>query len=323
MQKLNIPLIMVVGYQKEVIEETLTRNNVPASYIEQTNARGTGHAVLVSRPLWTADHLLIVNGDGPLINEELIKSVIEKHLSTQATVTFVTAYNTDPTLSVARVIKNDGKTTIVEHKDFEGDRNQPASINAGIYLMKRDFVEAHIEHIPPYKNGELGIPELIHKAVALGKKVEMVDVPLDYVRGVNTQKELSIAEHIKRSDIIESFMNKGVRFVDERSTIIDHAVTVAPDTVIGAGVHLLKNTTVGSNCTIGAYSILTNCLVEDNAVIGSHCVLTNAHIHENAEIRALTHANGPIVGCSQGCILNSELTYHDPLNGGVMLGNLP
>ena len=112
MQNISIPLIMVVGYQKEIIQDILTRKGITAQYVEQKNPKGTGHAVMVSQSLWQADHLLIINGDNPLLNEAMIKGIIEKHVSSHATITFITANNTDATLSVFfyHVLKNeDGK----------------------------------------------------------------------------------------------------------------------------------------------------------------------------------------------------------------------
>lgn len=310
MHKLGIPLIMVVGYQKEIIQDILARNGVPADYVEQTNARGTGHAVLVSRPFWSADHILIVNGDGPLITEKLIQATIDKHMTSSATVTFVTAYNTDLALSVAHVITNvQGKVKVVEHKDFDGDRTIPFIMNAGIYIIKKSFLEENIEKIVPYKNGEIGIPELIHMAGEQNLKVETVDVPLDHVRGVNTQKELSIAEHIKRSELINSWMDKGVRFIDENTTIIDNNVELAPDTIIGAGVHLLQNTKAGAACSIGAYSILIGCTLENNVTVEPFCLLTGVHLAASSRVPAYTQSNKESPMCISDEYDNFLCTY--------------
>ncbi len=302
MQNLSIPLIMVVGYQKEIIQDILTRKGITAQYVEQKNPKGTGHAVMVSQSLWQADNLLIINGDNPLLNEAMIKGIIEKHVSSHATITFITANNTDATLSVAHVLKNeDGKIRVVEHNEFEGDRSQPYIMNAGIYIMKKSFLETHIDKIPPYKNGELGIPQLIHMAVDENQKVETFDVPLDYVRGVNTQKELSIAEHIKRSELITYWMGKGVRFIDENSTIIDADVELTADTIIGAGVHILKGSKVGPNCVIGAYSIIDKSIIENDVTIGSHSVLTDAHIPAKMTLKPFSTSE-IVSGCTQTTI---------------------
>jgi len=310
MHKLNIPLIMVVGYQKEIIQEILAKNDIKADYVEQTNARGTGHAVLVSRPFWSAEHILIVNGDGPLITEKLIQDTIDKHITTKATVTFVTAHNTDLALSVAHVEPDwHGRMRVIEHKDYTGDRTKPFTMNAGIYIFKKSFLEENIEKIIPYKNGEIGIPELIHMAGEQDLRVATVDVPLDNVRGVNTQKELSIAEHIKRSELINSWMDKGVRFIDENTTIIDNNVELAPDTIIGAGVHLLKSTKVGSGCSVGAYSILIGCTLEDNVTVEPFCMLTHVHLDAGTRVPAYTQSNKESPMCIEDDYGNFMCTY--------------
>ena len=103
-------------------------------------------------------------------------------------------------------------------------------LNAGIYLIKRSFLENELPKLPASHQGEIYITDLIKKASEQGNRVEIVDLPFDYIRGVNTLKELWMAEHIKKSDIILSWMQKGVRFAAPQSVHIDLDVTLVQAT---------------------------------------------------------------------------------------------
>src|SRR5579872_5387522 len=98
LQSLDLPITLVVGYQREILEQIIKKYAIDLTYIEQEQQTGTGSAVAVTGKTWNADHILIINGDVPLVTPDLIKTLIEKHTTSHATITFITAYNADPAL---------------------------------------------------------------------------------------------------------------------------------------------------------------------------------------------------------------------------------
>ena len=61
----------------------------------------------------------------PLVTEEIIQKLINKHEVTKATITFVTAHNTDPSQTgYGRVIQENNRISIVEARNFTGDLTQ-------------------------------------------------------------------------------------------------------------------------------------------------------------------------------------------------------
>ena len=68
LQRMNIPTTMVVGFQSEKVTEVLAQHSIKnVSIAIQKEQLGTGHAVAVSQPFWNKDHILIINGDIPLM----------------------------------------------------------------------------------------------------------------------------------------------------------------------------------------------------------------------------------------------------------------
>lgn len=146
LEGLNIPTTAIVGYQKESLKKSITgyhHNRI--NFIIQEDQHGTGHALLCSRNNWHAEHILIMNGDIPLITNEIVQTLYKKHIASKATISFVTAHSSNN--SYGRVIKKNNSIKIVEARDFNGDLHKQCCINAGIYIATKNFLTNHIDTI--------------------------------------------------------------------------------------------------------------------------------------------------------------------------------
>lgn len=279
LQDLGIPMTLVLGHQANVVQ-SLVENEIvkDASFVIQAEQLGTGHAVACSRGSWADfEDILIMNGDMPLITKELIQDIVLKHKTGGSGLTFVTAMVLDPE-SYGRVILKDGKYNIIEEKDCSEEELQVSKVNVGIYVVKREWLEANIDMIPRNIRGEFYLTDLIRLAAEQGVEVKDIAVPFDYVRGVNTLQELWNAEQIKRSEFIKHWMSQGVRFEMAQSIHVDINVQIGVGSFIGTGVHLLGNTIIGEDCFVGAFSIIENTKIGDNTIIHSHSVIQDSVI---------------------------------------------
>lgn len=291
---LKLPVTVVVGFQKELVEKTITRQ-LPhdVTFVHQTEQLGTGHAIACSQSTWTRDHILIMNGDMPLIDATIIKKLYERHIQKNAAISFVTAHNCDPSAAgYGRVIKASDSIEIIEAKEFKGDASENCCINAGIYLVKRTFLEENIHDLQQSAVAhEWYITDLIKIASDKKLGVETISAPFDCIRGINTFKELWAAEQIKKSEIIQYWMDHGVHFSIAHNIQIDLNVTIGTGTFIGSAVHLLAGTKVGKNCTIDAFSIIKNSVIKDGASVLSHTVITNATLEESSSVGPFAHVH--------------------------------
>ena len=137
LEQLSVPITVVVGYQKDAIQQTISQrhhNTNSIKFVVQEEQCGTGHALMCTKLVWERDHILILNGDVPLVTTDIIHGLFETHTTKNADISFVIAHNADPACgSYGRVVKNDGSIKIVEARDFDGDANEHCCINAGIY----------------------------------------------------------------------------------------------------------------------------------------------------------------------------------------------
>ncbi len=334
LNELNLPATYVVGYQKEQIIPIIQKTSIGHPvFVEQDRQLGTGHAVLCSKASWTADHILVMNCDQPLINAELMQNFIDAHFESNADCSFVVSYNSDPGLKgYGNVIKDQSGIKIVETK-HTGESLYNCLINAGIYIFRRSFLEQEISNLQAAsESGELYLTDLIQAASDKKFRVETYNAPFDIIRGVNTLKELWTVEHIKRSSLISYWMDKGVRFSTAQNVHIDLDVTIGVGSYIGAGVLLVKGTKIGTNCWIDAYSFIGNSIIGDNVTVQPHSVINDstllsqsnvgpfAHIRSNSIIGSRSTI-GNFVEVNRSSIGNNTKAKHLSYLGDAHIGN--
>jgi bifunctional UDP-N-acetylglucosamine pyrophosphorylase / glucosamine-1-phosphate N-acetyltransferase len=284
-EEMNIPVTIVLGHQADVIRQEIENAKIPnCTYVTQAEQKGTGHAVSCSEWAWEKDNILIVNGDIPLLNKEIIETLINLHEQKNATISFCTTMVINPT-GYGRIIEKNGTLAVVEEKDCTEEQRTVNHINAGIYIISRKFLQENIYKIK--KNPiteEIYLVDLIKMACDQNLKVITHPVPYDNTRGVNTLQELWSIEQIKRSEFIKYWMSEGVRFELAQSIHIDINVKIGAGSFIGTGVHLLGDTIIGEECFVGAFSIIENTKVGNNSNLHSHSVIQDSTIGNNVHV---------------------------------------
>ncbi len=334
LQDLEIPIIAVLGYHASEVKEVLAAQHQTISYAHQEEQKGTGHALFSSQQLWHAEHILVINGDMPLITQDIIQQLIQKHIQSESSVSFVIAHNEDPSLTgYGRVIKEGQHVHIVEARNFQGNAHEHCCVNAGIYIFKRTFLEKYSTSLNPNEEThEYYLTDLINIASQHGNKIETISAYFDKIRGINTLKELWTAEQIKRSELITNWMHQGVRFYAAQAVHVDLDISIGHGTYIGYGVHISKGTRIGSNCIIEAFTILNNAVIDNNVTIRSHSVIDNSTIASGSQIGPFAHIHtqstlnekivvGNFVEIKQSSLDKNTKVKHLTYLGNAIIGN--
>jgi len=294
LSRMNIPTTIVVGFEKEKVLDVISQHNIKnISIAAQQEQLGTGHAVAITKHLWTKNHILIINGDIPLMTADVIQKLYNKHIKADADISFATAHSLDDANdSYCRIVINDNKIRVIERRDENLDMEAQCCVSVGIYIMKKSFLETYIDSLKPSQlTNEFYLPELIQIASNEHCKIITTPISFDLARNVNTLAELWVVEHIKRSQIISYWMQHGVRFAHTLNIIIDADVILEPGVFIGSGAHLLGKTTIKKNANIGAFSYIESSTIEENAKIKPHVVITKSTIGQNAIIQSFSQIN--------------------------------
>lgn len=287
---LNIPISLVLGYQADEVKAAVTNAGIKnVMYALQEKQLGTGHAVACAQNTWAnAENIIILYGDMPLVTREIIAKLFNAHSAKNATLTFTTCTLQDPQ-RYGRIINTNGKYENVEAKDCTQEQLKITTINAGIYVINQQWLTENINKITPSKvSGEFYLPDLIKMASDQGKVVQAIPVPFVTIQGANTLQELEEVEHLKNLELIHNLMSNGVRFEAPYSTLVEVDVTVAPDSVIRAGVQLRGKTTIGKGTTIDAYSIIQDATIGDNCTIQPFSFIERCTVNNNTKLPPAT-----------------------------------
>ncbi len=292
LENLSIHTTIVVGYQKELIKEIVSKNQKQqVQFVVQEEQHGTGHAILCARDAWQEEHILILNGDVPLLTEEIITALYNKHIKENAAISFVVAHNDDPSgANYSRVINDGRMIKIVEAEEFNGDLHEHCYVNAGVYIVSKKFLEENIDEIEQNEvKNEFIASDLVKIASRKHLAIAHISAPFDCIRGINTMQELWAAEQVKRAELIRHWMSEGVRFASPHRTHLDVDVTIGGGTSIGAGVDIFGKTNIGKQCTIEPYVVLENATLESNVTVHSHSIIKNSHVSAHAQVGPFAH----------------------------------
>lgn len=198
-------ICLVVGYQAEVVRETIAHKDV--KFVLQEQQLGTGHAVKCAKDFLGEDgQTLILFGDTPLITAETLKKLQEHHVKNSNAVTVLSAMIEDPT-GYGRIIRDaEGRfVKSVEHKDANEVELKSHEINSGMYIFDTKELKEALEQIQPNNaQGEYYLPDTLTIIRDKGLKADAftLDDPED-ITGVNDQEQLkSAALVIRRRNLL-------------------------------------------------------------------------------------------------------------------------
>ena len=277
---------VIVGHQAEQVQALLAPRG--CRFATQTEQRGTGHAVAICRDVASAEGLtVILYGDCPLLTPDTIRRLIESQQASQSAATLITTLLDDPT-GYGRIVRApDGSVAaIVEQKAASEEQKQIREINSGIYCIDSALLWKHIGDIKPNPaSGEIYLTDLVEILRAAGHVVSalVLDDPSE-ILGINQRIELAEADRILRARKARQLMLEGVTILQPETVAIDAAVQVGQDTVIAPFTQILGQTRIGSDCRIGAGSVIRDSSIADAVMVGEYSFIGTSVVETGAQI---------------------------------------
>ena len=239
-----------------------------AGVVYQREAKGTAHALQqVPAGDLRGRHVLVVNGDSPLLTAASILRVI--HAQGESNAAAAIASVEDPARDDGRIVRGpDGSLDkIVERKDATPElRANVHEFNVGVYCFDGSKLVEALDKVTDDNNaGEFYLTDVMPHL----KPVEVVklDNP-DEAMGVKDRVRLAKATAILRRRVLEQRMLDGVTIVDPASTFIDATVTIGADTVVEPFTVLKGLTNIGSECRIGPHVYIEDASFGDRSDCG-------------------------------------------------------
>jgi bifunctional UDP-N-acetylglucosamine pyrophosphorylase/glucosamine-1-phosphate N-acetyltransferase len=259
--------LLIVGHQAERVEQSLSAHP-GLEFVLQQPQNGTGHAVQqLLQPLGDFEgDLLVLNGDVPLLREQTIAALLERHRASGAAVTLLSARLDNPS-GYGRVFA-DGEghvSAIVEHRDCSEAQRTNNLTNAGIYCFNWRQLAAVLPQLRTDNDqGELYLTD----TVAMLKPAMHLEVAdADEISGINDRQQLAQCEAVIQDRLRRHWMDEGVTFVDPASCTLSDGTRFGRDVVVEPQCHFRGSTSVGHGCRIGPGSLLENASVGEQVEI--------------------------------------------------------
>ena len=283
---------VVVGHGADAVRQAY--GSIGVTWAIQEKQLGTGHAVLCAQEAFNgfAGEVVILSGDVPLIQENTLRAMIERHRRRNAAATLLTAVLEDPK-GYGRILRDaqSNLTGIVEEKDASEAQRKIREVNAGVYVASAPFLFAALSDVKNNnQQGEYYLPDIVAVGLDQGLTIETVTAedPREMM-GVNSREELAFMEKNLRQSINKKWLLAGVTLKDPETTYIDEGVTIGKDTVIGPNTQLRGKTIIGERCQIDGSAFLTDAEIGDEVHLRFAVVMTGCRVERGAIIGPFAH----------------------------------
>ncbi|MHB0842928.1 bifunctional UDP-N-acetylglucosamine diphosphorylase/glucosamine-1-phosphate N-acetyltransferase GlmU [Stutzerimonas nitrititolerans] len=274
---------VVIGHGAERVREQLAATDL--NFVVQAEQLGTGHAVAQALPALSAERVLILYGDVPLIEAQTLERLL--HKVGQQQLALLTVELADPT-GYGRIVR-DGRgvvQAIVEHKDASAEQKLIREGNTGILAVPGERLGDWLGRLSNSNaQSEYYLTDVIAMAVADGLVVA-TEHPADAmeVQGANDRIQLAELERHYQQRAARRLMAQGVTLHDPARFDLRGTASVGRDVLIDVNV-ILEGTVV----------------IEDEVQIGPNCVIKDSTLRRGAIVKANSHLEGAELGEGADC----------------------
>ena len=289
LESINVDqIICVVGHKKEVLQDILKDR---VKYAIQEEQLGTGHAVKCALDFIDDNgYTIILPGDTPLIDKEILDQLIEVHKSNKNDFTIGTIVLDNP-FGFGRIVRDSSNSVlrIVEEKDASEEERKIKEINTGLFLVDNFLLKKALLEIKNNNaKGEYYLTDIV-EILSKEAKIGTFTIKDTYkLNGINDLYTLSLVEKQFREAILKKHMLNGVNIVNPETVTIGTDVTIEAGTTIYQGSLILGKTSIGRNCVVGPNSEIFNSTLKDGSKL-LHSVCYDSTLEENSSVGPFSH----------------------------------
>lgn len=297
---------VVIGHGAELIKQAFsnTETGVEPIWVLQSEQLGTGHAVQQAvtgvDTNATANPVLVLFGDVPLVSISTLESVISKCNDDSLSLLTVKAANPQ---GLGRILRDgDGNILgIVEERDASAEQKQITEVNSGIMAIPAIRLIGWLDSLRRNNDqNEYYLTDIVALARKDGCEIKSSIAKSEMeVMGVNNKSQLAQVERYFQMSKIEEFLLAGLTVRDPSRIDIRGDLQFGSDCVLDCNVILEGRVSLGSGVSIGANCIIKNAIIGNGASILPGTLIEDAQVGENASV-------GPMARIRPGSILGAE-----------------
>ena len=293
-------IVIVIGQDADLVRASMEGR--PARFVLQSEQLGTGHAVMMARPLLEGrpGDLLVLYGDTPRLKTATLRKLAERHRASGAATTLLTTRAENP-CGYGRILRGaDGKVAgIVEERDATPEQRLIREINPGLYCFQIHPLLTALDRLSNRNSqGEYYLTDVIGIQREAGRRIEtLIHEDFDELLGINTRAELAEASRALRLQKNLELMAGGVTLIDPERTYVDLDVVVAKDVTVHPMVTLQGRTRIAEGSTVHSGCRIADSIIGPGVEVGDSCVITDSEIGSGSTVGPFARLrNGSRVG---------------------------
>tara|TARA_B100000989_G_scaffold75120_1_gene53138 strand:+ start:88 stop:1395 length:1308 start_codon:yes stop_codon:yes gene_type:complete len=293
--KITDIISVVVGFDKEGVEEEIKKIGIDANIYLQKEQIGTADAVKTTlNGIDENEKILVLYGDVPLIKEETLK----KLCSQESDLSILTTVLENPT-GYGRALKDkeNNVVKIIEERDADSEQKKIREIFTGILVAKGGVLKKHIPEIDNNNSAkEFYLTDLISIAHKNGFKIKTFSSSSEETTGANNRSEQEELERTLRMMKTEELLKNGATLLDKSRVDVRGKVKTGADCIIDVNVVFEGNVELGNNVEIGANTILCDTKIGDDTKILPFSHIVESEIGSKCSI-------GPYARLREGSVI--------------------
>ncbi len=309
--------IVVVGHGAADVKEFLASAAKEDSRFSkvstalQAQQKGTGHALLQALPkLDVQEPTLVLYGDVPLTTQKTLSKLakLADGVRGKDSALALLTQNLNKPTGYGRIVRDaDGSVKeIVEEKDASALQKAIQEINTGIMVLPTNALKKWLKALRSSNaQGEYYLTDVIAMAVKDGVPIRTTQADDEFETiGVNSRDQLASLERVHQLNIAHQLMAAGVSLADPGRIDVRGTLECGTDVSIDVG------------CVFEGYITLAA-----GTKVGPYCVIRNSVIGKNVAIHAYSHLDGAKVGNHSIIGPYARLRPGADLSNDVHIGN--
>ncbi|KAF1069439.1 MAG: Bifunctional protein GlmU [Pseudomonas citronellolis] len=316
-----IGIHVVIGHGADLVRQTLQADDL--NFVVQEQQLGTGHAVAQAAPFLSADRVLILYGDVPLIEQPTLERLLQQ--ASPDELALLTVELEDPT-GYGRILRDahGAVQAIVEQKDATPEQRAIREGNTGILAVPRERLAGWMARLSNANaQGEYYLTDIIAMAVADGLRVATAQPQAAMeVQGANDRLQLAELERYYQWRLGRRLMAQGVTLLDPARFDVRGEVSIGRDVQIDVNVILEGRVEIEDDVQIGPNCYIKDSTLRRGAIIKANSHLEGAHIGPDSDV-------GPFARLRPGAVLERKVHVGNfvelknaHLQDGVKVGHL-
>jgi len=311
-------VVVVHGPGQDAIKSETEKIIPEARFAEQTDRRGTGHAVMMTEGVLKdfTGTVLVLFGDAPLIQPDAMRDVMAlKEAGKRLAIMGFRAAN--PFGYGRLIMQDDTLLAIREHKDATEAERAIDLCNAGVMAIGSHHLWPMLHKLSPANaQGELYLSDVVELMHDAGQFCGVSLCPEADTAGVNDRVQLAAMEAEMQKRLRQRAMLNGATLVDPATTyfsadtelgrdvVIEPNVFFGPGVVVEDDVVILANSHIvgahiGRGARIGPFARLRpGADIGENAHVGNYVEIKKANVGKGAKVNHLSYVGDATVGAN-------------------------